>query len=105
MVKNQWYYAFTLPPQTPTTPTPPRPANTTPNPFVIAPSIPASAHSIAAGKKRPALEDQTDAVKSGFAKKGRIGEPKIQSPQLVIDVQSMRHLLRTMCAIFARSLA
>ncbi|GFZ43337.1 hypothetical protein JCM24511_01057 [Saitozyma sp. JCM 24511] len=58
--KARWFYAFTLPPQTPNTPVPPRPANTTPNPFHLPPTVaPSGIHpGVPGGRKRAALEDQ-----------------------------------------------
>lgn len=65
----QWFYAFTLPPQTPSTPIPPRPANATPNPFVIQ-NTPVSN-----GKKRAALDDQESAwAEEQGGKRSRSGE-------------------------------
>ncbi|WVQ85626.1 hypothetical protein IAT38_007792 [Cryptococcus sp. DSM 104549] len=55
--KARWFYAFSLPPQTATSPVPPRPANATPNPFVAL---------VPSNKKRG-----PDGEKPGEAKKSR----------------------------------
>lgn len=61
----KWFYAFTLPPQTAGTAIPSKPANATPNPYVV-PST--------SGKKRAALEDQGSMYNGGQgAKKGKTG--------------------------------
>lgn len=57
---GQWFYAFTLPPQSPSTPVPARPANATPNPFMEMPIA----------KKRGLDEDD---VNGHSQKKGRLG--------------------------------
>ncbi|EIW72838.1 hypothetical protein TREMEDRAFT_59006 [Tremella mesenterica DSM 1558] len=66
--KPRWFYAFSLPAQTPTTALPKRPANATPNPLVLA-SAPAHNE-----RKRPPLEDQhVIAREESTMKKGRTG--------------------------------
>lgn len=57
---GQWFYAFTLPPQTPSAPVPARPANATANPFLPIPIA----------KKRGLDEDD---VNGQSQKKGRLG--------------------------------
>ncbi|KJE04557.1 nuclear protein [Cryptococcus gattii NT-10] len=57
--KARWFYAFTLPPQSPSTPVPARPANATPNPFMEMPIA----------KKRGLDEDD---VNGHSQKKGRL---------------------------------
>lgn len=74
---RQWFYAFTLPPQTPNTPVPPRPANTTPNPFHLPPTVaPSGIHpGVPGGRKRAALEDQKAAFDGETGvKKAKTGE-------------------------------
>ncbi|OCF31893.1 nuclear protein [Kwoniella heveanensis BCC8398] len=65
--KARWFYAFGLPPQTTTAPLPARPANATPNPFMM----PSTSVSMMAGKKRSALEEQNHFFGEQAAKKGR----------------------------------
>ncbi|OCF75228.1 nuclear protein [Kwoniella mangroviensis CBS 8886] len=66
--KARWFYAFTLPPQTATSPLPAKPANATPNPYVM-PSTPSS--SSTSSRKRGPLEDQNYIFGGQQAKKGR----------------------------------
>ncbi|KAK8865643.1 hypothetical protein IAR55_000788 [Kwoniella newhampshirensis] len=66
--KARWFYAFTLQPQTNSSPLPVRPANTTPNPFVM----PSSVSGPFNGKKRAALDDQNFLFGGQTAKKGRV---------------------------------
>ncbi|WWC60538.1 uncharacterized protein I303_103112 [Kwoniella dejecticola CBS 10117] len=66
--KARWFYAFTLPPQSATSPLPTKPTNTTPNPFGM-PAMPAS--STSGSKKRGALEDQNYIFGGQQPKKGR----------------------------------
>jgi hypothetical protein len=74
LTRLKWFYAFTLPPQTPTTPLPTRPNNATPNPYVLAPTGHA-VPDLPESKKRPALEEQGHLWSNGqgVAKKGRTG--------------------------------
>ncbi|WVF70938.1 hypothetical protein IAT40_005733 [Kwoniella sp. CBS 6097] len=65
--KARWFYAFGLPPQTATTPLPTRPANTTPNPFMM----PSSSGNAMAGKKRGPLDEQNHIFGEQAVKKGR----------------------------------
>ncbi|WRT65941.1 uncharacterized protein IL334_002892 [Kwoniella shivajii] len=66
--KARWFYAFTLPSQTATSPLPPKPANSTPCPFAM-PSTPGG--SASNGKKRAALEDQNHIFGGQSTKRGR----------------------------------
>ncbi|KAK4686926.1 CWF19-like protein 1, partial [Tremellales sp. Uapishka_1] len=56
--KARWFYAFTLPPQTATTPIPARPANASPNPYILGATIPVPASAVAGMKRSAPLEDQ-----------------------------------------------
>lgn len=62
---EQWFYAFTLPPQAATSPLPVKPANATPNPYTVA---------AGSERKRPALEDQQSAFAGPDAKRSKNGE-------------------------------
>ncbi|KAL7423731.1 hypothetical protein Q5752_001313 [Cryptotrichosporon argae] len=66
--KNRWFYAFTLPPQTPSMPIPERPANATPNPLVFASLSPAASgpQDCSSGRKRGHDEEE-----NGESKRGR----------------------------------
>ena len=60
-VLGQWFYAFSIAPQTPTTPAPPRPANATKNPFT---------ERIPHGQKRPLHGDDGENFRWGSVKGG-----------------------------------
>ena len=64
---TKWFYAFTLPPQTLTTPLPVRPANATPSPFgLVAEQLNTN------GKKRTA-EDDEEVFDDSLTKKAKSG--------------------------------
>jgi hypothetical protein len=68
---GQWFYAFQLPPQTPSTPLPAKPANATPSPFgLVADQLETN------GKKRTAddVEEVFDASVTKKTKSGKSGD-------------------------------
>jgi hypothetical protein len=64
----QWYYAFTLPAQTPNTPIPARPVNATPSPFGLV-----AAQLATNGKKRTADQDE-ELLDASLTKKPKSGK-------------------------------
>ena len=79
---KQWFYAFTLPAQTSTSPLPTRPANATPNPFDFAVSQAAST-----GRKRAAGPDTTNGDDEEGGKRPRTdADASVVAPDAPSDV-------------------
>lgn len=91
---GQWFYAFTLPPQTPSTPLPVRPANATPSPFgLVAQQLQTN------GKKRTA-EDDEEVFDESVTKKTKSGECLL--PDYKAENQKNDRFLKDMSARYVK---